>query len=123
MLSNHARAIKWWVVTKNGSEFYYYSFGNKYNFGIVDNSSVGQYITKNFKSAGKTLNSKLAVDHIESMCASELGDGVGGLAKITLNVKILIAPALTIVYDLQITTGKDINLKKYHPMTVNCGTQ
>ena len=36
-----------------GLDGYYYSFGNKGNFGIVDNSLAVQYTTKNFKSEGK----------------------------------------------------------------------
>ena len=37
-----------------GSEGYYYSYGNKGNFGIVDGSSVGQYVNKKYKNATRT---------------------------------------------------------------------
>ena len=34
----------------SGSEGHYYSYGNKGNFGIVDGSSVGQYVIEPYKN-------------------------------------------------------------------------
>lgn len=51
----------------------YYSFGNKGNFGMVDNSSVGIYSSKAYKNVITQKKVKLMADEMESSTAIEVG--------------------------------------------------
>ena len=68
-----------------GSEGHYYSHGNKGNFGIVDGSSVGQYVIKPYKKESPTALAKEGAKVIEEMATQELGVGIDGLSKLIKN--------------------------------------
>ena len=94
-----------------GSEGHYYSYGNKGNFGIVDGSSVGQYVNKKYKNATRTTKALILADLLEEMAAREFAIGIDGLCKVVPKLKSLIAPIITQGYDLQDKKGM-VNLKQ-----------
>lgn len=103
------------VITKknnhNESSGYYYSYGNRGNFGIVDGSSIGQYT---YKCLGNNLKTTLfhirdtAVEHIYS---HELRSGIDSPATRIPNIKKLISPIVDTAYNRQNSKG-DIHLEK-----------
>ena len=94
-----------------GSEGKYYSFGNKGNYGMKDNSSVGQYTNRQYKDSSKMLMSNVNAIGLEEMVARELEAGIEGISKITPNIRKLIAPVINVAYREQLKKG-DINLNK-----------
>ena len=94
-----------------GSEGKYYSFGNKGNYGMKNNSSVGQYTNRQYKDAAKMSMSNTNAIGLEEMVARELEAGIEGIAKIAPNIRKLIAPLINAAYRDQLNKG-DINLKK-----------
>ena len=93
-----------------GSEGNYYSYGNKGNFGIVDGSSVGQYVVKSFKKESSKLTAKEGAKVIEEMAARDLGIGIDSLVKLIPKLKSLIAPVINTGFNLQGEKG-NVNLK------------
>ena len=69
-----------------GSTGFYYSYGNKGNYGIKEHLSVGQYSIKIYdkKMDNAILNAKL----IEEMCAQEIKLGLDGLMTVILELKL-----------------------------------
>ena len=94
-----------------GSEGKYYSFGNKGNYGMKNDSSVGQYTNRQYKDASKMLMSNVNAIGLEEMVARELEAGIEGIAKIAPNIRNLIAPVINVAYREQLKKG-DINLNK-----------
>ena len=103
-----------------GSEGKYYSFGNKGNYGMKNNSSVGQYTNRQYKDAAKMSMSNTNAIGLEEMVARELEAGIEGIAKIAPNIRKLIAPLINAAYRDQLNKG-DINLKKVHHLTQDYG--
>ena len=89
-----------------GSEGKVYSFGNRGNFGMINDSSVTQYAIKS-----KTPNGYFCAAAIENMAAEEICLGINDLENILPTIRGLIAPILDVCYDYQSEIG-NINLKK-----------
>ena len=50
----------------------YYSFGNKGDFAMVNNSSVGTYAYKSYKNVNNQREAKIIADKMESTSATEV---------------------------------------------------
>ena len=89
----------------------YYSFGNKGNFGIVNNSSVGICASKSYKSINNKAKAKKTADKMESSTANEVDKSVTNLSGIVPNLHKLLSPVLNVDYNIRATHG-DFNFKK-----------
>ena len=109
-----ARSCKPNVIAGSGIHFdssgFNYSFGNKANFAIINNSSISQYVCKKSTTTSKSNICKLNADRLELSCATELKNGITVLSRIIPRLKVLISPIIKVAYDNQKTHG-DINLK------------
>ena len=94
-----------------GSEGSYFSYGNKGNFGMVDGSSVSQYVNRKFTTEARSTKAAFDSKLIEEMVSQEIGIGIDGLCKIIPNLRSLIAPIISIGYELQGSKG-EVNLQK-----------
>ena len=65
-----------------GSKGDFYAFGNKPNYGIVENLSKGVYVNKKSKVAAKQKNIYNNADIIEDMCALVISDGIKILSNV-----------------------------------------
>ena len=98
------------VMTKknshHGSNGEYFSFGNKAEYKLVNNSSIGQYVMK------PRINdsTKLGGIAIEELMNRELMEGIKLLGTIVPSISEYIAPIFKVANDLQCTKG-DINIK------------
>ena len=110
------------VISKDanhhGSEGEYYSFGNKANYGMIDQSSLALYTYKKYKNSISNELSELNANIIEVMAACELKLAIEDMIKVVPSLDKLIAPLLNVAYDTQKTIG-DINMKKIS--TTECG--
>ena len=88
----------------HGSTGYHFSFGNKGNYGMIDQSSIAQYATKK----GIDDNKKLRCMIIEELIGRELRDGIERIGQILPNISAGILPVLKVANDLQTFVG-DIN--------------
>ena len=87
----------------------YYSFGNKGNFGMVNNSSVGIYCSKLYKNIEKQKKATIIADQMEKSSATEVGYGVMKLSAIIPNIHKLLSPVVDVAFDMQADHG-DVNL-------------
>ena len=94
-----------------GSTGDYYSFGNRANYGMINNSSVTQYVSKKYTSGKKTLVAKKDAEHIERMGSRDIDCGIKNLCTVIPNLIDYISPTLNVAYNLQKDIG-DFNLKK-----------
>ena len=93
------------------SEGKYYSFGNKGSYGMINNSSVGQYANRKYKDESKMINSNINATIIEEMVTNKLEAGIDGIAKTIPNMRKLITPVINVAHHEQLKKG-DINLSK-----------
>ena len=109
-----ARSCKPNVIAGNGTHFdssgYNYSFGNKANYAIINNSSISQYACKKSTTSLKSNICTLNANRYEEYCATELKNGVNALSRVIPRLKHLISPIIEVAHDHQETHG-DINLK------------
>ena len=89
----------------------YYSFGNKGNFGMVDNSSVGIYASKSYTKSSSNLKAKSIADEMESSSANEVGYAVKNLSGVVPNLHKLLSPVVDVAFNMQATHG-DLNIQK-----------
>lgn len=75
-----------------GSKGECYAFGNKPNYAIVENSSVGTYAIKKSKVIAKQKSISNDADLIEDMCASVISDGVKILSNVLPDIRLLLSP-------------------------------
>lgn len=103
------------VITKknnhNGSSGFYYSYGNRGNFGMIDGSSVGQYSHKKFKNDNKTTTAHVIDSLVDKISSHELGAGIDSLSHRIPNINDLISPILDAAYHRQSHKGT-VNLKR-----------
>ena len=91
----------------HGSCGEYFSWGNKGNYGMENNSSVGCYVTK--PGAKTSLNSAL----IEHMVNMELHNSILQITKILPSLHNVIAPVIGIAHDLQSSTTNINRTERY----------
>ena len=93
-----------------GSTGEVYAFGNKPNYKICDQSSIGEYVNK----TSKILKTRVRIDEssniINEQCAEVVCDGMGILEKIIPPIKLLVSPILTAASKVQIKY-KDVLIK------------
>ena len=94
----------------HGSLGKYYSFGNRANYGMIENSSITQYVSKKYSSTSKTQDAEENANVIMLMSLKELQYSVTQLSKIIPNVANYISPSLDVIYKLQNEVG-DLNFK------------
>ena len=97
--------------THFGSRDNYYSFGNQANYGLIDKSSLTQFVHKKFKNKTKMNIAKMAAQSFEHLLAQDIKHGVQSLISILPKIQEYIAPTLNIAYNLQKEIG-DCNLKE-----------
>ena len=88
----------------------YYSFGNKCNFGMVNNSSVGMYATKPYLNSDSDIKAKNYAELMEENAAIEVVTAVKGLWGIIPNIHMLISPVVDVAYNIQ-SKHENINLQ------------
>ena len=91
------------TVTSTAQHFN--SFGNKENFGMIGNLSVGQYLNKHKHVKGH-MNSSI----IDTMASNEIEISIDNIARIISAIRVLIAPLFDVAYEMQGEKG-DANLK------------
>ena len=89
----------------------YYSYGNRANFGRVDNSTITQYVSRKYTSVDKTKVAKENAAIMEDLSTQELALGIKNLSAIIPNITKYIAPTLNAIHGLQHDIG-DINMKE-----------
>ena len=93
-----------------GSEGLNYSYGNKGNYGMIDNSSVGQYVNRQYKDTVKVLKSDLNAIIMEEGVSKELKAGIDESSRNIPSIRKLIAHLFNVVNEEQVNKG-DISLK------------
>ena len=94
-----------------GSVGNYFSFGNRANYGIVNNSSVTQYVCKKYSAANSTIAAKTDSEYLEAMSSRELDNGITNLCKVIPTLRYYISPTLSVAHNLQQEIG-DCNIRK-----------
>ena len=94
-----------------GSSGNYYSYGNRANYGMINNSSVTQYVSKKYSNKERTLKAATNAAILDDRASEEMKNGIMALTTIIPNLKEYIAPTLNVIYDIQSTIG-DIHMKK-----------
>ena len=83
----------------------YFSWGNKANYGMVGNSSIGQHSSKTTQSA------QLYGTMVVEMMNTELKSSVFRTKKVIKHLDKMVAPVMNIAYNLQAEEG-DIGIQK-----------
>jgi len=91
---------------------HYFSWGNRGNYGMLENSSVGGYACKRGDKA------KMNSEFIEFMMNTELISSIKKMKKILSILPSVVAPVIRVAHELQSTVG-DINIQK--PYGANVG--
>ena len=91
----------------NASRGNYYSFGNKGNFALIDDSSVSQYAIKKSNLITKELNNAV----IEDLAANEMMIGIRSLELVIPSIRLSISPVIDTAFGMQDVCGS-INLKE-----------
>ena len=109
--------IKKWknnIISKHSTHFgstgNYYSFGNRANYGMIDQSSLTQFVHKKFKSLTKMKTARNKAEMFENLLGDDLKLGVESLVSVLPTIKEYICPTLNIAYNLQADVG-DCNLQ------------
>ena len=97
--------------THYGSTGKYYSFGNRANFGLINNSSITQYVPKKYKNLDRMDISKENAAIMDDMSSDELIMGIKGLQSILPTIHKFIAPIINVTNGIQDNIG-DLNIKK-----------
>ena len=96
--------------THFGSTGKYYSFGNRANYGMIDKSSITQFVLKKYNKLSSMKTAEQQSQEMEQLLANDLYNGVTSLVSIMPNLKQYIAPSLNTAFQLQHDIG-DCNLK------------
>ena len=113
-----------------GSTGLYFSYGNRGNYGMVNNSSVTQYAHKKFKNQQKSQKSFDTAHTFDLLSAIDLKQGVTSLTSVIPSLKDHIAPTLNVIHNLQ-CSNLDLNMKQtsvsdkgmwQNSICVNCET-
>ena len=90
----------------HGSEGKYYSFGARANYGIIEKSTLTQFVPKKFKSITRMMVSTMDAPYMEKMAARELMQSIMYLSKLVPKLHLYISPTLSVVHDLQDEIGE-----------------
>ena len=78
---------------------------------MVDNSSVGIYVSKSYKNINNQSKAKIITDQMESSSAIEIDYAVQNLSCVIPNLHKLLSPVVDVAFEMQVDHG-DFNLKK-----------
>ena len=95
----------------HGSSGNYFSFGNRANYGLLNRSSVTQYVPKKYRSNKASKASQLDAEFMEKIVGRELELGILYLSTIIPNLKLYIAPVLSVANQIQNDIGS-CNIKE-----------
>ena len=113
--ANFCKATKDNLIATNSSHFgskgQYYSFGNRGNYGMIDDSSVALYVSKKYKNDMKHKLATMNADVLEEMAGSELESAMKDMKSVIPNLTDFIAPTLKTAFQIQQVIG-DINMNK-----------
>ena len=90
----------------HASSGYYYTYGNKDNYGMLGKSSISSYSTKKCE-----IQSQLRGACITEMSQMDLELGIKELSKYLPTLPSIISPIVTVAHEMQETEG-NINLKE-----------
>lgn len=93
-----------------GSSGYIYTFGNRANYGMINGSSITQYVTKKYSNETKTNKAKSEAEKIEIMCGNEIDHAIHCFKRRFRNIHLLISPVIDAADTYQKLIG-DVNLK------------
>ena len=83
-----------------GSTGNHYSYGNRAIYGIINKSSVTQYVSRKYSKKESTLKAARNAKMIEDRASEAMKNGIMALTTITPNLKEYIAPTLNVIYDI-----------------------
>ena len=95
----------------HGSSGNYFSFGNRANYGVINTSSITQYIPKKYRSVNRSITSMHDAELIEKIVGRELELSITYLSKIIPKLNLYIAPVLSVANEIQKDIG-DCNIKE-----------
>ena len=105
LLSSAKRNIITGHSSHYGSKGKYYSFGNRANYAIIDNSSITQYTSKKYSGIKKSNVAQQDAEYLDKMCCRELQLAVQSISKLIPNIRKYIAPTITAAHTLQSEYG------------------
>ena len=85
-----------------------YAFGNKHNYKIVEQLSVGEYGTKTSKVSSKKVWIDKTSNIIDEHCAGVVRDGMDVLSTIIPPIKLLVSPIITAATKIQSTHDREV---------------
>ena len=106
MMKRHKNNTVKGKTNHHNSSGLYFSYGNRANFGLINNSSVSQYLNRK-TNTGDHFNGKL----LEELSQEEQRIGISSIARRIPIIRRLISPIIQAAYELQSNVG-DINLKE-----------
>ena len=80
-----------------GSSGAVYSFGNRGNFDMIDNSSLTTCTTRHFKNEERDSHVEIDADKMDQLCANEVAHTVASISKLVPNIKKLLSPIVNTV--------------------------
>ena len=86
--------------THFGSTGKYYSFGNRANYGMIDKSSITQFVHKKYKKLSSNITAEQQSQVMEELLANDLNNGVMSLVSMLPNLKQYIAPSLNVAFQV-----------------------
>ena len=85
-----------------------YAFGNKPNYGIVDESSVATFVNKKSKIPHRNKMIDATADKVDRLCAEVISDGMSLLSVIIPHIRILVSPILDSAAKTQTCLGREV---------------
>ena len=92
-----------------------YAFGNKPNYGIVDESSVATFVNKKSTVPHRNKTIEATADKIERLCAEVVADGMTLLSVIIPPIRKLVSPIIDGAVNTQTLLGIEV-IKEVHTM-------
>ena len=100
LLASSKRNIITGHSTHFGSKGKYYSFGNRPNYAMINNSSITQYTSKKYPTVKKSNVAQNDAEYLNKMSCRELKLAVQSISKLIPNIRKYIAPTITVAHNL-----------------------
>ena len=95
----------------HGSSGNYFSFGNRANYGKINNSSITQYVPKKYMSVNQSIISMHDAELMEKIVGRELELSIMYLSKLIPKLNLYIAPVISVANEIQHDIG-NCNIKE-----------
>ena len=92
-------------ITHNNSTGLYYSYGNKGNFGLINDSSVSQYTYKKYKSEWRNEMSHSSNNFMQQLSAEDLLNGLLDMSVVLPAVGKVVSPIIDAAFEMQKVKG------------------